>query len=298
MKENNTAVYCPSCEEECAFLFPVKSIHTEDIDQEFFIYRCTSCDLSISVPFGIDPSFYSNDDYGYERFKAQEFEKKSRNRFYINLIKKHAKEKVIDVGCMFGLLLDGLEREFCVHGIELAQEPCMYARKRGLSCFNGTVQEFSKTHAEAFDTVVSIHTIEHTDDARSFLSAIREILTIDGTLILSMPNFGNNRFLGKYWGWNLVPAHQYHFNKRSISYLLDQCGFTDFQFYTKGGDASFLLSTIYNLLRMEGGKNFNLGIFKLVHTMMHLLVTKPLFHVRNDELIVVAQKAAIPSEIQ
>ena len=63
MKENNTAVYCPSCEEECAFLFPVKSIHTEDIDQEFFIYRCTSCDLSISVPFGIDPSFYSNDDY-------------------------------------------------------------------------------------------------------------------------------------------------------------------------------------------------------------------------------------------
>ena len=196
---------------------------------------------------------------------------------------------ILEIGSMFGLLLDELRKEFFVFGIELAKSPFAEIQKKGIGCYNGAIEDFSESNDIKFDTIISTHVIEHTDNVRSFISAIKKNLKKNGTLIIVSPNFERSHKLKHNWGWNLVPAHQYHFDEKYLKTLLNKFNFKVLNVYTKGGDAAFYLSCIYNFLNIKKGKLINLTISKFILLFTFFFVSKPLYHLRKDELIIVAK---------
>lgn len=286
----NETMKCQICDNNVNTLYSVNSIHSERMSNKYHIGYCDTCQIGYTLPFGINSDYYDNDNYGYERFKAQRNEKNFRNNFYKNLLSCYAKEKVLDVGCMFGDFLKMIKNHYEVSGVELSKEPSDHVNTMNIPCFNGTIEEFSKTNKSKFDTITSFHCLEHTINFTSFFLAARDILKDNGTLIISVPNFRKNQFFGKYWGWILAPAHQYHFSSKSLKILAKKNNFEIVDEKKIGGDASFLISSIYNILGLKGGKKINLKIFNFVHNLTYLFFSRIWFYIGSEELVLVVRK--------
>ena len=280
---------CPECGGKSEVIYSgVSSFHS---DRKFDIKMCGKCSLCFTYPFGVNTKqFYSEENYGYERIRLQKAEKKFRNRYYSKLVSKYAKKRVLEIGCMFGFFLGDLKDRYDVEGIEPGKEPCKEARRSGLECFNGTVEEYTRSHRMKFDTVMAFHVIEHVNDLGSFLGSAAKVLENDGTLILAVPNFGAAKRLKGKWGWNLVPAHQYHFTKESMTKLLEKNGFRVENVVFRGGDSAFYMSCIYNMIGMKGGKNMNRTVARLIYGAVFNIVSRHTFGRGNQEMIVIAKK--------
>ena len=108
---SNTQTPCPECNGNSSPLYQnVKSIHAEIV---YDILKCEMCGVAFTHPFGRPKTFYSEEEYGYERIRAQFREKKYRNKFYLKLIRMHTKNSLLEIGCMFGLLLNKLKNDLC-----------------------------------------------------------------------------------------------------------------------------------------------------------------------------------------
>ncbi len=281
---------CQICDQKVTILYSVKSLHSEKKSINYNIGYCDDCQIGYTIPFGISNDYYDDDNYGYERFKAQKNEKSFRNNFYKKLLSQYAKEKVLDVGCMFGDFLVDIKNDYQVSGVELAKEPSDHVNKMNIPCFNGTIEEFSKSNKSKFDTITSFHCLEHTTNFKSFFLSAREILEDNGIFIISVPNFKKHQFFGKFWGWILAPAHQYHFSSQSLKSIAKKNNFEVLEEKTIGGDASFLISSIYNFLGLKGGKKINLKLFSLIHNLTYLLFSRLWFNIGHEEVIIVARK--------
>lgn len=80
----------------------------------------------------------------------------------------------------------------------------------------------------SWDSVVSLHVLEHAPDPLATLGAMRRSLKKGGNLIIAVPNFLSLGYqeLGMNWVWAQPPlAHIYHFTASGITTLLEQAGF-------------------------------------------------------------------------
>ncbi|MEB3210132.1 MAG: methyltransferase domain-containing protein [Leptolyngbyaceae bacterium] len=71
-----------------------------------------------------------------------------------------------------------------------------------------------------FDCVVSLHTLEHVPDDRTFIQQIREALRIGGTLIIEVP-----RLMAIPMGMPLWPFHEREYSYNELRSLLEDGGF-------------------------------------------------------------------------
>lgn len=80
----------------------------------------------------------------------------------------------------------------------------------------------------SYDSVVSLHVLEHSPDPASTVEAMRSFLKPGGTLVLVVPNGlsqGYERF-GSAWTWAQPPLiHLHHFTEQGLAVLLRQNGF-------------------------------------------------------------------------
>ncbi len=111
------------------------------------------------------------------------------------------KDRVLDIGCGDGTLLESLEQQHDVsgHGLELRQSEVSAAVAKGLSVVQGNADEDLIHYPDhSFDVVISSKTLQATHSPKEVL---RQILRIGKRSIVSIPNFGQwyNRFhLGVY----------------------------------------------------------------------------------------------------
>lgn len=286
--KETSEVLCPECASQTNTLYKkVRSLHA---DKEYSINTCDNCKLSFTNPFGVEKSFYTEETFGYERIKSNLFEVEYRSKLYSKILDKYSVKNLIEVGCMFGIFLNMLKDKYEVEGIEIGKEPAEECVKNGIKCFNGTIEEYIESNHKKFDVVCGFHTIEHTTNVSSFLQGIREILNDEGILLLSMPNFSNSGMLKSSWGWNLVPAHQYHFTEESMRRLIDKNGFDVLEVHYKGGDSAFYLSSVYNLLKLKGSKVAESKMAKLIYRLTFMFLSRPLYHLRSEEMVVVTRK--------
>lgn len=77
----------------------------------------------------------------------------------------------------------------------------------------------NKPSGNKYDLVTMFHVLEHVDDIHEILEYVKSILTTNGHLLIQVP-------YAVMWPFDLVLAdHYWHFNKSSIRYLLQSCGF-------------------------------------------------------------------------
>ncbi|MFX0114559.1 MAG: methyltransferase domain-containing protein [Candidatus Hodarchaeota archaeon] len=70
-----------------------------------------------------------------------------------------------------------------------------------------------------FDVVAMYSLIEHTNNPVTYLQQAYDLLRQDGILVLRLPDTPDEGPPAS------LIAHRYHFNERTISELLDRCGF-------------------------------------------------------------------------
>ncbi len=203
--------------------------------------------------------------------------------------------KILDVGCMFGFLLDeararGLEP----YGVELSESAASAAASKGHDVFTGTLEEFAAKRPELrFEAIFAQHVLEHIPDPRAFLATARKLLVPGGKLVVCVPNFeARLRTIARSgWGWYQVPVHLHHFSSRALHRLLDDTGFAVATERTRGGDTLFLMLSALQTLGVDVGTAGGNAQPGLARTALRVIgeVMRPYYALGDDELAVIAR---------
>jgi FkbM family methyltransferase len=135
--------------------------------------------------------------------------------------------RVLDIGCGFGEAL-GYHRTRGCHakGVEADRNILRVAERHGLDVDAGLF-DASNYKPESFDVVTLDQVIEHVASPITLLEGIREVLTPEGTLIVSTPNpdgWGAALFGRRWIHWH-APYHVQFFSRRSMFQLARRIGF-------------------------------------------------------------------------
>ena len=112
----------------------------------------------------------------------------------LNLIKWKGK-KVLDMGCGTGEMayLIAKKKALSVHGVDFSSEAILAAKsKYQLSNLEYRVGDLKEIKGR-YDVIVSMGTLEHTDDPFQILKSQKKLLTESGELVLTCPNWINPR---------------------------------------------------------------------------------------------------------
>ena len=182
----------------------------------FGISRCPSCGVMSTDPLpGIDQvnRYYAEEfSYGWYRLYSR-----AKRRDAVERASELAPvlgNRVLDLGGGLGYLSEVL-------------------RGRG---FDATVYDpyadasVARPTEGTFDSVVSLHVLEHTRDPLAFLEDAARFLKPGGHIVLAVPNAGGEGYarLGMTWEWAQPPVlHIHHFTSDGLARLLERAGFAD-----------------------------------------------------------------------
>jgi SAM-dependent methyltransferase len=258
---------------------------------------CDGCGAGTTMPRPtageLDACYASS--YGYGAHTLIEAEKRYRSA---NLIRRAGltRGRVLDVGCMFGFLLDearrlGLE----TWGVELAAEPAAAAaRTHRVTC--GTLDDHVAAHPDVrFDAIFAQHVVEHLTDPAGFLATAAGLLVPGGRIVIGVPNFAARlrRLAPDAWGWYQVPVHLHHFTPASLRRLVEAAGLSVEDERTFGGDSLFLALTALQgagLQAKGGGGGGTSGRLARLAFGAFGRVLRPYYKLGDDELVLVARR--------
>ncbi len=207
-------------------------------DGRWSVHKCTGCGLGVLDPRP-DPaelgqlyresyfvSHYENvlppGSDGMRRRLSQE-------RHRVEFFRKHKSAgKVLDVGSGRGYFLEACRRRgYDVVGFDVSDDAAASVRETlGIPVATGELRE-GLFEPGSFDVVTMWHSLEHTRDPRDPLVFASKWLSVDGILVVEVPNYECTDAMkeGSAWkDWDL-PYHQFHFTPGSLRELLLRCGF-------------------------------------------------------------------------
>ncbi len=285
---------CPVCssKDNKSFKRGVTSVYSEAPSD---MLRCVSCDNIFVSPMPTPKELnriYSK-SYSYDVHLLIEGEKLYRAANTASFVDSRNKNggEVLEIGSMFGHLLEALgKRGVKASGIELDKRAVAIGKKKGLNLKQSSLEGFLEKSKKRYDTIVMSHVLEHILDPAARLEDIKKLITDDGRLILIVPNSAalTAKLSGKHWGYWQVPVHVNHFNKRSLTALLERSGFTVVDTRLRGGDSLLFLSTIANLAGATGEGEISLSGPKKAIIKLFSAITKYWYRIGNDDLIVEA----------
>jgi len=136
------------------------------------------------------------------------------------------KGRLLEIGCATGFFLKtALSRGWDCEGIEFSGFASAYARSQGLKVMSGSVQDY--TTENPFDVIALWDVIEHVPSPRKDLLKMRALLKPGGTLVLATPavdSLTHYLYRDKWMGFKDV-EHLYFFSRKTLSGLLQDCGF-------------------------------------------------------------------------
>lgn len=153
--------------------------------------------------------------------------KKRFKNLFQGILPENKDAKILEVGCANGMALLTLKElgYYNVKGIELSTQLANIAKSFELEVIEGDALELVKTETEKYDLVFMIDVLEHlpVDKIYSFLRDTYKILKDKGRLMLIVPNAISPA--GSYYRY-IDWTHQISFTPTSISYLLENAGFS------------------------------------------------------------------------
>jgi 2-polyprenyl-3-methyl-5-hydroxy-6-metoxy-1,4-benzoquinol methylase len=201
---------------------------TDRFDRYGQIVRCEGCGLVYTNPRpaarSVRRSYAETADHEYMREDAS---RSINAHMSLHTIKRHARGgRLLDVGCATGYFLNAARIDFEVVGVEPSSWAADYARSRlHLDVMAGHIESVDLPLG-TFDVITMNDVIEHFSDPKVALQRAATLLRPGGILYLVTPDIGSlsaRLMRGRWWG--LRPAHLYYFSRRTLSALLEQCGF-------------------------------------------------------------------------
>lgn len=165
--------------------------------------------------------------------------------------------RLLDVGCGTGDLAAIFGRHgWSVAGIEPSSAAAEHARAVGVEAVAGTLADAPWEDGE-FDAILFNHSLEHIDDPAGAVADAARLLRPGGLLAIAVPNFGSwhRRAFGSAWFQLDLPRHLQHFDRDSLSALVEAAGLRPIETTTASMRPSPLGSIQYatlGRLRWEG----------------------------------------------
>lgn len=114
-------------------------------------------------------------------------------------------------------------------GMDIDEQVCMRIGEAGHEALCCSLKDFAdkqahNTHQGCFTHIIASQVIEHTYDPLSFLRAVSALLSPEGHLIISCPNYSSFfkvKFMRTWINWH-IPYHLYQFNKSNLEILLSR----------------------------------------------------------------------------
>lgn len=264
-------------------------------DKPYNLEYCDNCALVITspIPSSDELSDIYNNKYAYdvhllvEKEKIYRAKKTARHINTLNGIKT-----VLEIGSMYGFLLKQLEEiKLICSGIELDKKAAEYCIRNNLNLINTSLENFLENSNKTYDLVVMSHVLEHIINPEKQLQSLRKLINNKGMIIIIVPNSSSltAKIIGKYWGYWQVPIHITHFNRKSLSYILQISGFKIIDSKTVGGDSLLFLSTIANILNYKS-TNIKLTFIRKRIIQSYSAIMKYWYNIGDDDLIVTAMK--------
>ena len=259
------------------------------------IDACGTCGTGMTTPWPDADELarlYAT-DYGYSTHDLIEPEKRRRSAAILRW-SGVGSGRVLDVGCMYGFLLDeAAELGIDTHGLELSPTASAIARDKGHRVFAGTVEDYAAANPDLrFDAVFAQHVLEHVPDPVEFLRIVRGLLVPGGKVVLCVPNFEARlrRLAPGAWGWYQVPFHLLHFTSRSLRAAVEAAGLSISVERTNGGDTLFLAQSAAQFLGVTTGVELAGSQPALARVALRVLseVTRPYYSLGDDELAIIA----------
>jgi len=193
----------------------------------FQLVTCTSCALTYLNPRPCGKqldAYYSSFYYG-NRHPAL------KNHFMDLRARKIGPPQddlpVLDLGCGSGdFLLACRRRGWKTLGVEQPRAPAM-KRLGELGIRVVAPDEMALIESNSVHTVTAWHVLEHLPEPRVTFAEVRRILKPGGRFLIEVPNFASwqARLGGPDWFHVDVPRHLLHFDRQSLSTLLDETNF-------------------------------------------------------------------------
>ena len=252
---------------------------------EFALVGCERCGLVRTEPVPADPgAYYPAGDY-YAHLPPAEPSARQRRRMelaYAPSPRSVAARvtgrwlapgmppgpvgRILDVGCGSGEFLKHLQAAgWSVSGVEPSQDAVRAAHEAGLENVHcGELLDLDLPPA-SFDAIRFWHVLEHVANPRPTLQAARRLLRPGGSLTIGVPNYRSllARNAGDDWFFLDVPRHLWHFDKRTLSELVEHCGFRIERLRTSTSSVSLLGTLNYRLgkgERIRGRTAFYAGL--------------------------------------
>lgn len=116
----------------------------------------------------------------------------SKKKIVLSMIRKYLPEekdlKILDIGCGSGLMLNALEKIGKVYGLDSSQKAINFSSQN----FNGIIKKGFLPHDipyanETFDIITVLDVLEHIEDDQTSLNKMKDLLTNEGILIITVP---------------------------------------------------------------------------------------------------------------
>lgn len=193
----------------------------------FLIVACQRCGLCFTNPRPDEASirqFYPAEYHCYRR------ERQSRSRLPLQ---PHGGARLLDFGCGAGEFLLGMSAAgWNVIGLDRDEASVDAIRAAGLEAHVGTLP-CPLWRGPTFEAITMRQSLEHVHDPLDVLRAAHGLLTEDGVLYVSVPNFDSFgvRWFGPRWYGLDVPRHLTHFTPRTLNLMLNRAGFGNVQIW-------------------------------------------------------------------
>lgn len=161
--------------------------------------------------------------------------------------------RMMEIGCATGTYLHQMAQQgWRVEGIEFSANAADEARQRGYQVEIGSV-EMADRDDNQFDLIAGWMVLEHLHDPLLALTKMRKWIREDGQLAISVPDSGGYEFtlFTEHWYALQLPTHLFHYDKYSISKLLEKSGWRVTRIQHQRTMANFIGSTGY-WLRSHG----------------------------------------------
>lgn len=231
-------IICPHCKSTSVkeHLFTKDYFITKD---SFIVYACMSCRVLFTYPFPepdiLYSKYYKSENYLSHNKKTSDlFSKLYRIVQRINIRKKlrlledinqSREKKILEVGAGIGDFLAACRNQgWKCFGIEPSDQARQVAKE-----FNklDLLDSINKVGEMGFSIITLWHVLEHVPDLNETLQKLKSYLADNGRLIIAVPN--HNSFDAKhykqFWAGYDVPRHLYHFNKKSLTSIMQSNGF-------------------------------------------------------------------------
>lgn len=155
--------------------------------------------------------------------------------------------RMLEIGCASGSFLHEMAgKGWQVEGIEFSPDASAVARALGYAVETGALESIEKPVA-AYDLIVGWMVLEHLHEPVESLRKLRGWAKLGAWLAISVPDAGAQEFrvFGKRWYALQLPTHLFHFDRKSITNVLDQSGWELVSVHPHRSIANLMASTGY-----------------------------------------------------